>query len=239
MYKHLIDIHSHVLPQMDNGARNIQQSIDIIKACHAEGISTIIATPHYHQKQAKGILVQRMDAWNELQEAMQPFNLSVQIYEGFEVSADITLLDRTSLGALTLAGTRWILLERPYLYAEEFDDVMEAVFECNLLPVIAHPERYPYFTDDFDALQDWVSRGAYIQLSADAVAGNQGKQLQQWCMRALEIRLAHFVASNIHNASRRAPCMQAAANAIAAILGERKMIEIMYHNPERLLGLRT
>lgn len=239
MYKHLIDLHSHVLPQMDNGARNINQSIDIVKACYADGISTIIATPHYYQKQSKGIFIQRMDALNALQEALQLFKIPIDIQLGFEVNADITLLDRTSLGALTLAGTRWILLERPYLYPEEFDDIMEAVFDCGLLPIIAHPERYPYFTDDFDALQDLVSRGASVQVSTDVVAGDQGEALQQWCMRAFEIDLAHFVASNIHNVSNQSPRMQAAAAAIASTLGEDKMVEIMYHNPERLLGLRT
>lgn len=238
MLNHLIDLHAHVLPQLDDGARTINQSIAIGRAAWADGISTIVMTPHYYEDKSKGMLSRRLEAMSLLRSAFSAANLPIEILPGFEVNATLTLLNRRSMGALTLAGTKWLLLERPYIYGDEFEKVADAVFDQGLFPLIAHPERYAYFTDDFATLQALVSRGAWAQVTSVAVAGQQGPDVQKWCLRAFELDLAHVVASDVHNLTYRPPQMQAAAQVLRSEFGEDHMREIMIYNPAKLLGRR-
>lgn len=240
MYQDLIDIHSHILPGLDDGAKNMQQSLEMLKLSHQNGISIVIATPHYYHvyPQKKGALSRRSNALSRLNQAYRD-TLPVEILLGFEVFGNHDLLYRSSLGSLTLAGTPWMLIERPYIYSEDFEDVFEMLLQNNLRPIIAHPERYNDFLDDFDLLQDFISRNAWSQITADALLGYQGKAVQRWCIRAIELGLVQLVASDAHNVKRRPPRLQAAAQILVDIFGHNKMVELLYDNPERILGFRT
>lgn len=237
-FDNLIDLHCHLLPHMDDGPRNLNQSLDLARAAVADGIRTAVLTSHYYEENSHGALTKRLKRFKQLEEALKEQGIPLEILQGFEVSASHALLRRRSLGALTLAGRNWILLERPYIRGDEFDNVAEAAFAQGLRPLVAHPERYPYFTTDFTVLERLVSQGAWVQLTAAAVAGAEGVEDQTWCLRALDMGLAQIVASDMHNVTHRPPMMQAAANIMANQLGEEKTREILQTNPERLLGRR-
>lgn len=239
MYKRLIDLHSHILPQIDDGARNIKQSLAMARACWADGISTIVATPHFYQDRSKGMLSKRMTALLSLREALAEADIPIEILPGFEVSATAMLQNRSSLGSLTLDGTKWILLERPYLYSDEFQESIENVFRQELYPLIAHPERYDYFTNDYAVLGEYIARGAWAQVTAAAIAGDQGNRRQKWCFRAIELDLIHIVATDAHNIQNRSPRMQAAMQVILERFGEDMLRKLFYENPEKLLGRRS
>lgn len=240
MYHDLIDIHSHILPGLDDGAKNMRQSLEMLGLCHQEGISIVIATPHYYHiyPQKKGALSRRSNALSSVNKACRT-KLPIEILLGFEVFGSNDLLYRSSLGSLTLAGTPWILIERPYIYSDDFDDVFDMLLQNNLRPIIAHPERYNDFLDDFDLLQDYISHKAWSQITADALLGYKGKAVQRWCIRAIELGLVHLVASDAHDVKQRPPRLQAAAQMLVDIFGHNKMVELLYDNPERMLGLRT
>lgn len=223
---------------MDDGPRNINQSLDLARAAVADGISTAVLTSHYYEEDSQGILSKRLKRFKKLETALREKDIPLEILQGFEVSASHALLRRRSLGALTLAGRNWILLERPYVRGDEFDNVAEAAFAQDLRSLVAHPERYPYFTTDFSVLERLVARGAWVQLTATAIAGADGPEDQAWCLRALDMGLAQIVASDMHNTTRRPPMMQAAANVMEVRLGEAKTKEILETNPQRLLGRR-
>lgn len=240
MYKNFIDIHAHILPQMDNGARTIRQSKEMLRLCHDDGIQTIIATPHYIHTRVRNrtILIKREQQMQALRALVKKDAISLLC--GFEVHADSLLLERTSFGALCLAGTPWILLERSYIDTDDLlHDILDELLKQGLRPIIAHPERYVDFFDDFDEMQQFASRGVQFQLTSDAVAGDEGTDIQQWCMRAIELNLAHYVATGMHSPNQNRPRMNAAAQAIENTLGYDIMFQVMYRNPERLLGLRT
>lgn len=239
MYKRLIDLHSHILPQLDDGARSIKQSLAMARACWADGISTVVATPHFYQDRSKGFLSKRISALQSLRKALEEADIPVEILPGFEVSGTVMLLNRPSLGSLTLAGTKWLLLERPYLYSDEFQQSIERVFDEDLRPLIAHPERYDYFIDDFAILEEYVSRGAWAQVTAAALAGEQGSRRRKWCFRAIELGLIHIVATDTHDVQRRSPRMQVAIQSVLEYFGEEMVQKLFYENPEKLLGRRS
>lgn len=237
-YRELIDLHTHILPRLDDGARNINQAIFMARLARNDGIRTVVATPHYYESKGRGLMGKRLDAMSALRTALAEEDIHLELLQGFEVSATHSLLNRRSLGPLALAGSQWILLEMPYIYGDEFEAVFADALDEGLLPLIAHPERYPYFTTDFRALEGFVEKGAWAQLSAAALAGDSGQEEQQWCLRALDLGLAHVVASDMHNNSNRPPRMQAAIAVVQEALGEEKCYEIFELNPARILGRR-
>lgn len=238
MYEQLIDFHCHILPRIDDGPRNMSQAIRLAQLAQADGIGTVIATPHFYESKARGLMSRRLDAISSFRSALAEREILLEVLPGFEVHATHSLLNRRSFGALTMAGTHWIMLEMPYIYGDEFETVFDACLEHGLRPLIAHPERYPYFTTNFTALERMVSLGAWAQVTAAAVAGRTNEEEQHWCLRALDMGLAHIVASDMHNTGKQAPQMQAAIAVLQKQLGDERTYEIMHLNPARLLGRR-
>lgn len=238
MYGNLIDLHSHILPHLDDGSRSMTQSIAMARAAKEDGIRTIVATPHFYENRSRGMLGKRFETLNSLKQALKEKEIDIEILPGFEVSATHSLLTRRSLGSLTLAGTRWILLERPYVYGDEFDAVVDFAFAQGLRPLIAHPERYSAFTVDHRPLIDLIERGAWCQITATALIGQHGDDTQKWCLRAIEMGWVHVVASDMHNLGNRAPKLQQAAQVVEDNFGEALARTLFLNNPGRILGRR-
>ncbi len=238
MYNQLIDLHSHILPAIDDGPRALRQSLEMARMACDDGIQTIVATPHFYESKSRGLMSKRLDAISSLRNALVEHQIDLEILPGFEVSATHSLLNRRSFGPLTLAGTQWILLEMPYIYGDEFEAVFDTCIDEGLRPLIAHPERYPYFTSDFSVLERMVERGAWAQVSANAITGASGREEQHWCLRALRLGMAHVVATDMHQANRNTPHLQDAIAVMLEQLGEEMTHEIIQLNPARLLGRR-
>ncbi len=238
MYGNLIDLHAHILPHLDDGARNIIQSVAMARAAVHDGIRTVVATTHFYENRSRGLLGRRLEALTALRETLHREEIPLEVLPGFEVNATHSLLTRRSLGSLSLAGTRWILLERPYVYGDEFDAVADFAFAQGLTPLIAHPERYSDFTADPRPLEKWTKRGAWCQITATALIGQHGGDTQKWCLRAIEDGLVHIVATDMHNLGSRAPKLQAAAELVEKEFGAETVRKLFYTNPGRLLGRR-
>lgn len=214
------------------------QSIAMARAAVHDGIATVVATPHFYENRSRGLLGRRLEAIKTLRETLQREEIPLEVLPGFEVNATHSLLTRRSLGSLTLAGTRWIMLERPYVYGDEFDAVADFAFAQGLTPLIAHPERYPDFTATSHALQKWLDRGAWCQITATALIGRHGNDTQKWCLRAIESGLVHIVATDMHNLGNRSPKLQDAAELVEKEFGPDVVRSLFYNNPNRLLGRR-
>lgn len=241
MSEKLIDIHSHILPYLDDGAADMQTAILMAKIACNEGIGTVIATPHFYPsktRRSQGALSKRLEQLNALRIALNEYNVPLELLPGFEVNADASLLKRKTFGSLTLAGTKWILLECPFHSDEGFDYVIDSLLAEGFRIVIAHPERYLFFTQDFDRVEEFTRRGLWMQITANALIGASGKDRQHWCLRAIELGFVHLVSSDAHNLISRPPKLQEAKQLLHRVFGITKMHEIMYDNPARLLGRR-
>jgi protein-tyrosine phosphatase len=209
----VIDLHSHVLPGIDDGAETLTEAIAICQAAAADGITVLAATPHVRNDfPTTAEMIER--ALAELQTATEGI---LRVVPGAEF--DLQELDRPreELARFGLAGNpAYLLVEVPYVGWPL--DLAERLFRLQIFgitPVLAHPERNPEVQSRPALLDDLVRGGALVQLTAAAVDGRLGSRAQR-CTRALiDQGLAHLIASDAHSSRVRAIGMADAAKSVA------------------------
>lgn len=201
----MIDIHTHILPGIDDGARHREHLLELAEAAVEEGITDVIATPHH----ANGVYWNPASRVKELlqesQAVLEAHGLPLRLHPGQEIRVHGELLDHLEAGELlTLAGTPYLLLEMP---AEEMPAEMpELVYELTLLgirPVIAHPERNLEALREPRKLEELIALGAWTQVTTHSLLGLYGKTFEKGAWSLVRNGLIHLVSSDAHHARRR------------------------------------
>ncbi|MBI9008849.1 MAG: capsular biosynthesis protein [Tenericutes bacterium] len=197
----MIDIHTHILPCVDDGSPDMQTSIDLIKEEITQGVTDVFVTPHYFKQ--RGYLSpvkENIEGFNSLKEEIEKQGLKVNLYLGNEIYYNIhTLRDLESGLTKPLGNSKYVLIE--FSLFEEDEDIAEAVHNLTAkgyLPIIAHPERYPYL-NDLNSYAYLKRMGALIQLNASSLTGDYGRKVKKFVLKAIKNNLVDFVASDIHD----------------------------------------
>lgn len=202
----LIDIHSHITFGLDDGARTLEESINMAKQAVSEGISTIIATPHhrhpsYHNP--KEIVVKNVLKLNEIFSAAQ-IPLTVLTGQEIRLFGELESVLDLDEELLTLNHSKMILIELPSsnipLYTEK---LFYNLLVKGIIPVIAHPERNAEIARNPEKLYQLIKNGAYSQVTATSIAGGFGRKLQRLSIQMIEYQLTHFIGSDAHNLTSR------------------------------------
>jgi protein-tyrosine phosphatase len=209
----VIDLHSHILPGLDDGVRTLDEACDLAYAAVAEGIQVIAATPHVRADYPT--TVEMMEAGvAELRAALLAESIDLQVVHGAEI--DLGLLwavPRGELRRFTLAQTgRYLLLEFPYRgWPVALSSSVSALVEQGVTPLLAHPERNPEVQDRPERLEELVSAGAIVQVTAASLDGRLDRAAQSAAERLLELGLVHVLASDAHAPHIRKAGLAAAA----------------------------
>ena len=195
----LLDIHSHIIPYVDDGCRDIDDSIALIKDSYNQGVTDIIATPHHthHKYEAKAFEIKKN--FELLKARLKEENIPVNIYLGHEIhyshEAISEMLKDEEL--FSLNNSKVILLE--FSYTHEPNDVFEAVYniQCDGYTVIfAHAERYLWL--DIETIQQLKKDGVLFQVNADAILGYEGFKRKHKARKLFKLGLVDYVASDMH-----------------------------------------
>lgn len=197
----MIDIHSHILPFMDDGAADLKAALVMAQDAHNDGITTVIATPHHangvymNPAQEIGAAVEQLN--EKLREAGNP----LLVLPGQEIRIYGDLLDDLERGELlTLAGSRYILLEMPSSRVpRSMEETCHELIIQGYVPVIAHPERNAEIADDPSRLVKLIELGALGQLTAQSIAGTFGNKLQKLSLELCRRNAIHVIASDAHD----------------------------------------
>ena len=234
----MIDLHCHILPGVDDGARDLAEAVRMCRLAAADGCEAMVATPH----QRRGTW------WNCDPEELEALRLALAaavgpelaIYPGGEVHVDAQLLaDLAQGGPLPLAGSRYLLIE--FDGADRPEEAMELVHELAVdgwRPILAHPEFVPWMAEDEETVARLVELGAAAQVTAMSVTGDFGRRPQAVAMGLVEAGLAHFVASDSHGVSRRPPGLKRAYEALATRFDEATARRLAIDNPRAVLADR-
>lgn len=230
----MIDLHCHVLPAVDDGARSLEEALHMCRLAAADGCTAMIATPHQRRPEWwNGERDKLSELADELARAVPP---GFSVHLGGEVHVDSELLSAVDRfeesGILPLAGSRYLLIEFPWSYGEA--QAIELVYELGVAgwrPVVAHPEFIPWLADDPGLLARLVERGAMVQVTAMSVAGDFGRRPQRSTHALLEADLVHFVASDSHDTRNRPPGLRRAREVIAGRWGEERAERLTLDHP--------
>ena len=212
----MIDLHSHVLPGLDDGAPDLDASVAMARAAREDGVSVLAATPHVRDDY-RTTPEQMERALALVREAVRAEGLEIEILPGGEIALDeLSHLGRDDLRRFGLGGNPdVVLLEFPY-YGLRLD-IAQRVFElrtAGITPVLAHPERNPAVWKDASVVEDLVAAGALVQVTAASLDGRLGRRARTAALDLIAQGLAHMVASDAHAPEVRAIGMSSAAAAI-------------------------
>jgi len=211
----MIDLHSHILPGLDDGARTLADSVDIARAALDDGIAVIAATPHVRDDwptDAEAMEERVAELRAELETARMPLD----VRRGGEIALDWAVkLPAEALRRFGLAGSRYLLVETPYHgWPLQLPDVLLSLRDQGFVPVLAHPERNIKVQTRPERLVPLVAAGVLVEVTAASVDGRIGRRSAECGHRLIQGRVAHLLASDAHHASVRAVGMSAAAKAV-------------------------
>lgn len=202
----MIDLHCHILPGIDDGAKNISEAKAMLTMQQASGVENLCLTPHFYpeDKSIETFLMERENAWEALCAVLAPQE-KAQIRLGAEVRYCDQLLS-LDLRSLILGQSDYLLLELPgRRYPAYAVQIMEELLDNGITPVLAHVERYAYFREEPELLKRLINLGALSQVSAQALFDRRDRNFSIAC---LQHGLAQIVASDAHNETTRKPCME-------------------------------
>lgn len=201
----MIDIHSHILPNLDDGAGSMEEAVQIAKAAVEEGITKIIATPHHQNGAYINIKKTIIDKVGELNLLLTNENVPLVILPGQEtrINGDLLIELENDL-ILPLNHTTYVFIELPSGHVPRYTEQM--LFDIQLkglTPIIVHPERNSEIIENPDVLYKLVSKGALTQITASSLTGHFGKNIKKFTLQLVESQLTHFIASDVHSLKNR------------------------------------
>lgn len=232
----MIDIHHHCLPDVDDGPRSLDESVELCRAALSEGIEEIIATPHVLRGRWRS--VGRPEIESRIEELRGRLGDRPRLHLGSEYffAHDMAEVLRAGSAIYPLAGSRYVLTELPSnAVPPHLDRPLHAIQLDGWTPVIAHPERNAVFQRHPDLLAGLVDLGVKVQVTATSLTGAFGRAAKQAAEMMLRRRLVHFVATDAHNPSRRPPAMAEARAALQRICGTQVMRALTIDNPRAVL----
>ncbi len=236
----MIDIHTHILPGLDDGSGSWEDSLAMARISVDSGVSGLVATPHSglpdRDPERHLELVNRRLA--QFRTRLQEEKIPLVIYGGMEIfgTPDTPLWLRRGL-LITLNHSRYVLIEFPFRdYGRQSTGILEAVRALSLVPVVAHPERYRYVQEDPRLLNLWTDMGCLLQVNRGSLLGRFGETEQALSMGMLERGFVFTVASDTHSPRIRTPRMQDIQRLLREICGEKAAHRMLDTRPRRLLN---
>ncbi|MDO4438500.1 MAG: protein tyrosine phosphatase [Eubacteriales bacterium] len=200
----MVDIHSHIIWGIDDGARSIEEAIKLIREAHSQGVNAIFATPHYNPAGSPKAEQIRERA-SDLNKRLKDEGLDIIIYTGNEVMYFEDIISHLRDGKiLGLADSDYVLIE--FYPDDEYRNIVKAVrsmVNAGYCPVIAHAERYKSLYEY--GLDELISMGAYIQLSTEPLQGGIFRKDSTFIKKQLKKGNVHFMGSDMHNMDKRPP----------------------------------
>lgn len=237
---HTVDIHTHILPFVDDGADDLGEALEMLEIAERNGTSSIILTPHYLTKDGRSKDLQK----SQLEEKFEEFrqlaiqnNLKINMHFGAEVysSDDIdSKIERDQI--ITLNNTRYVLVE--FDFNEEPDralQIAEKFIGAGYTPIIAHPERYRFVKSDPSLIVPFAKKGVLFQLNSSSILGENGPASEETAFALIHSGLASVVASDSHSAFYRSPDLSEAYTLVSSLFSKEFSELLFFENPRLIL----
>ena len=231
----IYDVHCHILPGVDDGAKTLEEAVQLLKAEYAAGVRSVILTPHFRRRMFEPPMELVYDAYERLRYAVRRTNLNLYLGCEYHVNMDITA-DLQNGVRPSMADSEYVLCEfsagdAPAWMKERCRELVSRGFR----PILAHIERYPELTKDFHLIEELTDLGCFMQVNAGSVLGDDGFRAKQFCKKLIREELLHFIGSDAHDLKHRPPRLGACASYLEKRYGEAYVHKIMCEHPARIV----
>lgn len=231
MIENLVDVHSHILPGIDDGSPDVETSLKMIEALQSQGARAIVLTPHYYSDSIsyEDFVARRDNALHLLEKSLPPG--SPKLIPAAEVYITKYLLNNSNLDALKIGNTNYALIEHPFscdFSQEIYDRLLSLNYDYGIKPILAHIERYPAFMDDGDLLDSYIEMGCIAQVNISSFV-DSSRSLRKKLFKYLESGRIHLIGTDCHNLSSRKPDFETGVNAIIKKCGA-EAVDVLERN---------
>ena len=239
----IIDMHSHILPGVDDGAKTFEEAVNMLKLSYNDGVRKIICTPHYHIGRVIADREKCLEGITKLKEVIDEAKVELELYLGNEIYYHTESVEDVASGEImSLAGSSYILFE--FVPGVDISVIHKAVndaFMEGYTPIIAHFERYGCLVNKPDRCKELKEMGALLQVNASSVIGKSGfadneRKLKKFIKGLMKKQLISFVASDAHGDSHRIPEFRKCYKYVVRKFGKAYAQKIFYDNQEKILS---
>ena len=224
----IIDLHTHLIPGVDDGAQTIEDSLDLARQAVSEGVEHLVLTPHHRNNQfinhAQGVI----EAVEELQEMLKQHHIPLNVYPSQEIRINEKLMDdllNRNLLSLDDSG-KYYLIEFPTATVPDYSErMLGQLIHRGITPVIAHPERNHVFVQDMSVFAEFIEMGCLGQITTSSIAGAFGDKIQQASIEMIQNGWAHILASDAHSVEWRPFNTKFGFEALERYFGSAKVTE--------------
>ena len=234
----MIDLHCHVLPGCDDGAKDLDEALSMCRTAAADGIETLVACAHYDStyKISREELLARTGELSAVLEA-EGVPLSLLTASDAHACAELPKLVEDGIVSTVADGGRYLLLELPsYALPENLGDLVFRLAAKGVRCVITHPERNAALQADPEPLVQLVGQGALVQVTAMSLTGDFGPAPRRATEDLIRRKLAHVIATDAHSPNRRPPVLSKAVGAAARLVGEEDARAMVEKTPKLILA---
>lgn len=202
MNNKFVDIHSHVLWDIDDGAKDVDETIDLCDMAWHSGTRDLFVTPHLiYWHSSEDLLDERDWKCEKLSEILEDEDIGIRIHKGFEILCDDEIFEIKYFKPYTLCGSRYILIEFDF-FKTSVEDVVawcSYLITCGLVPIIAHPERYQFFHVEEKIIDKLSQMGVLFQVNSGSAAGMFGSRVKMFAEKMINRGYADFIGSDAHD----------------------------------------
>lgn len=229
--KNLVETHCHILPELDDGARSVEESVRMVQKLQAQGTEKIISTSHYYSDNISldDFVAKRNEAYEKLRREL-PFG-SPEILLSAEVYISKYLFHNDDLSPLCIGNSRYILIEHPFsstFSSQSYDRLANMCVDYNVKPILAHIERYSALMEDKNKLDAFIDLGCLTQVNINSFADGS-RHIKKKLFKYLESGRIHLIGSDCHNLTSRPPDYSAGVKAIKDKYGD-EAISVLINN---------
>lgn len=236
----MIDLHCHLLPNIDDGAKSMDQALSMARAAYNNGIRFSIVTPHIHPGRYENRKLNITQNWGLLTAELVRAHIPLRLGMAAEVRLSpeiLSMIEREEIPFLgELDGYRIMLLEFPHSHIPPgAEQLVKKLLDLKVRPIIAHPERNKDVIRRTEKIEPFIEMGCFLQLTASAVAGRFGDGPYECATKLLETDTFMVLATDAHNLKQRYPDLREGFEAAAEIIGTLEARKLVFDNPMALV----
>ena len=237
----MIDFHSHIIPEIDDGSRSIEETMLLLEEAQKAGVTKIISTSHYLENHYEFNEASRKQFLDMLKIGASNLKLDLELYLGSEIYTSYDIVDLLKEHkASTINGTNYVLIELPM--QSELPNLKNVIYELlgnGYIPIIAHPERYSYVKEDPNWLLEYIKLGVLFQANYGSIIGMYGKEAQKTVRLLLKHDMIHFLGSDVHRPKTIYTKMPEILQELKKVLERDKLKKLTKINPQLVLDNET
>lgn len=234
----MIDIHSHIIPGADDGSKSIEDTFKMLEEAQKAGFTDIITTSHFIEGHYELNKIDRQAWITALNTGIKQKDININLYNGAEIFVSETMCDNIKDNIIgTLNNSRYVLFELPMNTKTMYlNDIIFKLISMDLVPVIAHPERYSYVQKDPNILIDYIEMGVLFQSNYASIIGYYGKEAKNTVKKLLQNNMIHFLGSDNHRSNTIYADMNNILQELKKVISNEKLKLLTEINPRKIIN---